>query len=52
MAKKQDDRWDVTVYRGKGDSTTYENISDDEALKLENTAFTDKHVSSVTSRQR
>jgi hypothetical protein len=51
MAKDQT-RWDVTVYRGKGDSTTHENLTDDQALKLENQAFTDKRIVSVESKQR
>lgn len=49
---ENDKTYDVTIYRTDGSTTTHQNVTNDKALELENTAFTDRRVSSVTATQR
>lgn len=46
---KQDKNTDVTVYLKTGDTVTRNGVSDAEALKLENSAFTDPQVAGVVA---
>jgi hypothetical protein len=46
---KQDKNTDVTVYLKNGDTVTRNGVSDDDARRFENLAFTDPQVSCVNA---